>query len=323
VDDADPGRAPSSGARAPRSEASVGVVQAIGAYGLWGVLPLLFVAMAPAGAYEIVAWRIVFALGFCAILLAVLRSWQRIGALLRQPRVMAVMALAAVLIVVNWTVYVVATTTGHTVEAALGYFINPLVTIALGVFLLRERLRLAQWIAVGVSIVAVVVIAVGYGQMPWISLALAFSFGLYGLVKKRVGGIVDAVSGLTIETLWLTPVAVGALVVIGLTGVGGGITFASEGWVHTLIMIGAGPATAVPLLLFASSARRLSLSTLGLTQYLTPVMQLVVGIAIQHEAMSTSRWIGFAVVWVALLLLTVDSFVAGRSARRRVVVPAP
>ncbi|KQO63895.1 protein rarD [Curtobacterium sp. Leaf261] len=293
----------------------------MGAYGLWGVLPLLFIAMAPAGAYEIVAWRIVFALGFCTVLLSVLRSWRRTGALLRQRRVMAVMALAAAFIVVNWTVYVLATTTGHTVEAALGYFINPLVTIALGVFLLHERLRVAQWVAVGISVVAVVVIAVGYGQIPWISLTLAFSFGLYGLVKKRVGGVVDAVSGLTIETLWLTPVAVGALVVMGLTGVGGGITFASEGWVHTLIMIGAGPATAVPLLLFASSARRLSLSTLGLTQYLTPILQLVVGVLVQHEAMSASRWIGFGIVWIALLLLTVDSFVAGRSARRRVVAP--
>lgn len=299
-----------------RSEASVGVLQAVVAYGLWGLMPLLFTAMAPAGAFEIVAWRIVFGLGFCAIGIAVTRSWLRTRSLIAQRRVMAVMALAAVLIVVNWTVYVLATTTGHTVEAALGYFINPLVTIALGVVLLRERLRPAQWAAVGISIVAVVVIAVGYGQMPWISLVLAFSFGLYGLVKKRVGGTVDALSGLTMETLWLTPVAVVALVVMGATGLGGGITFGGAGWAHALIMIAAGPATAVPLLLFASSARRLSLSTLGLTQYLTPVMQLVVGVVVQHEAMSTSRWIGFAIVWLALLVLTTDSFVATRRARR-------
>ncbi|SBN61316.1 chloramphenicol-sensitive protein RarD [Curtobacterium sp. 9128] len=309
--------------RVARSEASVGVVQAIVAYGLWGLMPLLFAAMAPAGAFEIVAWRVVFGLGFCVIAIAVTRSWLRTRSLLVQRRVMGVMAIAAVLIVVNWTVYVIATTTGHTVEAALGYFINPLVTIALGVVLLRERLRPAQWTAVGISVVAVVVIAVGYGQMPWISLALAFSFGLYGLVKKRVGGTVDALSGLTIETMWLTPLAVGALVVLGVTGIGGGITFGSEGWVHALIMIGAGPATAVPLLLFASSARRLSLSTLGLTQYLTPVMQLVVGVTIQHEAMSTSRWIGFGIVWCALVILSVDSFTAARRARRTVLPAAP
>lgn len=311
-----------SPAHPARSEASVGVVQAIIAYGLWGLMPLLFVAMAPAGAFEIVAWRIVFGLGFCAIAILVTRSWLRTRSLVVQRRVMGVMAIAAVLIVVNWTVYVIATTTGHTVEAALGYFINPLVTIALGVVLLHERLRPAQWTAVGISIVAVVVIAVGYGRMPWISLALAFSFGLYGLVKKRVGGTVDALSGLTIETMWLTPMAVVALVVLGITGTGGGITFGAEGWVHSLIMIGAGPATAVPLLLFASSARRLSLSTLGLTQYLTPVMQLIVGVTIQHEAMSTPRWIGFAIVWLALVILTVDSFMATRASRRRALGPA-
>ena len=174
--------------RPVRSEASVGVLQAIVAYGLWGLMPLLFAAMSPAGAFEIVAWRIVFGLVFCAVAIAVTRSWLRTRSLVAQRRVMLVMGLAAVLILVNWTVYVAATTTGHTVEAALGYFINPLVTIALGVVVLRERLRPAQWAAVGISVVAVVVIAVGYGQMPWISLALAFSFGLYGLVKKRVGG---------------------------------------------------------------------------------------------------------------------------------------
>jgi len=302
-----------------RSEASVGVLQAVIAYGLWGLMPLLFVAMAPASAFEIVAWRIVVGLLFCLVGIALTRSWLRTRSLVAQRRAMGVMAIAAVLILVNWTVYVLATTTGHTVEAALGYFINPLVTIALGVVLLHERLRPVQWAAVGLSVVAVVVIAVGYGQMPWISLALAFSFGLYGLVKKRVGGTVDALSGLTIETMWLTPLAVVALVVLGATGVAGGITFGSEGWVHVLLMLGAGPATAVPLLLFASSARRLSLSTLGLTQYLTPVLQLVVGVMVQHEAMSASRWIGFGIVWVALLILTTDSLMAAHRARRTVL----
>ncbi|MCY1693259.1 EamA family transporter RarD [Curtobacterium sp. SL109] len=305
--------------RVVRSEASVGVLQAVIAYGLWGLMPLLFVAMAPASAFEIVAWRIVVGLLFCLVGIALTRSWLRTRSLVAQRRMMGVMAIAAVLILVNWTVYVLATTTGHTVEAALGYFINPLVTIALGVVLLHERLRPVQWAAVGLSVVAVVVIAVGYGQMPWISLALAFSFGLYGLVKKRVGGTVDALSGLTIETMWLTPLAVVALVVLGATGVAGGITFGSEGWVHVLLMLGAGPATAVPLLLFASSARRLSLSTLGLTQYLTPVLQLVVGVVVQHEAMSASRWIGFGIVWVALLILTTDSLMAAHRARRTVL----
>lgn len=310
------------GEREARGEAGVGVVQALVAYGLWGLMPLLFAAMAPAGAFEIVAWRIVFGLVFCAIAIAVTRSWLRTRTLIAQRRVMGVMAIAAVLILVNWTVYVVATTTGHTVEAALGYFINPLVTIALGVVVLRERLRPAQWTAVGISVVAVVVIAVGYGRMPWISLALAFSFGLYGLVKKRVGGSVDALSGLTIETVWLLPIAVVALVVLGVTGIGGGVTFSGAGWGHVLVTVLTGPATAVPLLLFASSARRISLSTLGLTQYLAPIMQLLVGVLVQHEAMSPSRWVGFGVVWLALVVLTVDSFAAARGARRA-PVPEP
>jgi len=309
-------------ARPARSEATVGVVQAIVAYGLWGLMPLLFAAMAPAGAFEIVAWRIVFGLLFCVVAIAVTRSWLRTRSLLAQRRVMLVMGLAAVLILVNWTVYVAATTTGHTVEAALGYFINPLVTIALGVVVLRERLRAAQWTAVGISVVAVVVIAIGYGHVPWISLVLAFSFGLYGLVKKRVGGTVDALSGLTLETVWLLPIAVGTLVVLGVTGLGGGLTVASAGWGHTVVTVLTGPATAVPLLLFASSARRVSLSTLGLTQYLAPVMQLLVGVVVQHEAMPPARWIGFGIVWVALVVLTVDGFVAARAARRRALAPA-
>ncbi|PZF14550.1 EamA family transporter RarD [Curtobacterium sp. MCLR17_034] len=299
------------------------MVQAIVAYGLWGLMPLLFAAMAPAAAFEIVSWRIVFGLVFCAVAIAVTRSWLRTRTLMAQRRVMLVMGLAAVLILVNWTVYVLATTTGHTVEAALGYFINPLVTIALGVVVLRERLRPAQWAAVGLSVVAVVVIAIGYGQMPWISLALAFSFGLYGLVKKRVGGTVDALSGLTIETVWLLPIAVVALVVLGVTGLGGGVTFTSEGWGHAVITVLTGPATAVPLLLFASSARRVSLSTLGLTQYLAPVMQLLVGVLVQHEEMSAGRWFGFGIVWLALVVLTADSFAAARASRRRALAPTP
>lgn len=298
------------------SEIRAGITQAIGAYGLWGALPLLFAAMAPAGPFEIVAWRIVFALAFCAVVLLVGRTWPRVRALLLRRDVVRTLGLAAFLIVINWTVYVYATTSGRTVEAALGYFINPLVTIALGVVVLRERLRPAQWVAVGLSAVAVVVIAVGYGQPPVIALALAFSFGTYGLVKKRVGSVVDALSGLTIETGWLVPFAVAALIVFGLTGFGGGVTFGALGVWHAVLLVVGGPVTAIPLLLFASSARRLPLSLLGLCQYLTPVLQFVVGVWLQHEAMSPARWFGFAVVWLALAVLTVDAFRASRQATR-------
>jgi chloramphenicol-sensitive protein RarD len=308
---------PARPARPARSEASVGVVQAIIAYGLWGLMPLLFAAMAPAGAFEIVAWRIVFGLVFCAIAIAVTRSWLRTRSLIAQRRVMLVMGLAAVLILVNWTVYVAATTTGHTVEAALGYFINPLVTIALGVVVLRERLRPAQWAAVGISVVAVVVIAVGYGQMPWISLALAFSFGLYGLVKKRVGRV-DAVSGLTLETAWLAPVAAVQLAVVGATS---GLAYGSAGWYPTLMLTSAGVGTAIPLLAFAASTRRLPLSVVGFLQYLAPILQLAIGVLVLHEPMPAARWIGFVLVWIALVVLVAESLAAARRSRLAAATP--
>ena len=184
-----------------------GLIYAISAYLLWGILPIYFLALVPSGAWEIVAWRVVFSLVFCAIALTVMRAWRTFGRLLTDRRVLLTMGLTGALIYVNWQTYVIATVSGHVVEAALGYFINPIVTVFLGVIVQRERLRVAQWVAVGVSVIAVVVLAIGYGSLPWIALILAFSFGLYGLIKKRVGGRVDALSGLTLETMWLTPVA--------------------------------------------------------------------------------------------------------------------
>ena len=206
-----------------------------------------------------------------------------------------------------------ATVSGHVVEAALGYFINPIVTVFLGVLVQRERLRVAQWVAVGVSIVAVIVLAVGYGSVPWIALILAFSFGLYGLIKKRVGGRVDALSGLTLETLWLTPVAVIQLVVVSVTV---GLTIGSAGPWHTVLLAGAGVITAVPLLFFAAASRRLPLVYMGFIQYFAPFIQFVVGVAVLHEAMPPERWVGFAIVWLALLILSVDMIVAARQGKR-------
>lgn len=297
----------------PARRSAVGVAFAIAAYVLWGFLPLYFVLLAPAGAWEVVGWRIVLSLVFCALLLTVTRGWRPFVALLRDRRVVLTLGLAGVFIYVNWTVYVLASLSGHVVEASLGYFINPIVTVLLGVLLLRERLRVAQWIAVGASAVAVLVIAVGYGVFPWISLALAFSFGLYGFIKKRIGGRVDALSGLTIETAWLAPVAVGQLVVVGITG---GLTFGANGAGHVVLLLLAGVITAIPLLLFAAGARRLSLVSLGLTQYFAPVLQLLVGVLVLHEAMTVERWVGFALVWAALVVLTVDTAISARAARR-------
>jgi chloramphenicol-sensitive protein RarD len=202
------------------------------------------------------------------------------------------------------------------VEAALGYFINPIVTVFLGVVVQRERLRVAQWVAVGVSIVAVIVLAVGYGSFPWIALILAFSFGFYGLIKKRVGPTVDAVSGLTLETLWLTPVAIVQLVVVAATA---GLTFGTVSVWHTVAMVGAGVITAVPLLFFAAASRRLPLVYMGFIQYFAPFIQFLVGVFVLHEAMPPERWVGFSIVWLALVILSVDMIVAARQGRRKAV----
>jgi chloramphenicol-sensitive protein RarD len=292
---------------------STGIGFAAGAYGLWGILPVYFLLLVPAGAVEIVAWRVIFSVVFCAVLLAVTRGWGRLRTILRDRRTTGTLGLAGALILVNWLVFIFATVTGHVLEAALGYFTNPIVTVLLGVLVLRERLRPLQWAAIGISGAAVVVLALNYGSFPWISLALAFTFGLYGLVKRRVGGRVDAISGLTIETMWIAPIAIGMLVVVGATS---GLTIGTVSAGHTLALIGTGVITAVPLLLFAAAARRLSLVHLGLAQYLAPILQFLIGVFVLGEAMPPARWAGFAIVWLALVVLTVDMILSNRGARK-------
>jgi len=295
-----------------------GLAFAIGAYTLWGFLPAYFLLLAPAGPFEVVAFRILMSLIFCAILLTVTRAWVPFWHLARQPRVLGIMAIAGVLIYINWQVFVIAALSGRVVEGSLGYFINPIVTVLLGVVFLRERLRPAQWAAVGLSAVAVLVIVIGYGAFPWIALTLAFSFGLYGFIKKKVGAQVDAVSGLTLETALLTPVAIVQLVIVTATA---GLAIGQNGIGHTLAMVGTGVVTAVPLLLFAAAARRLTLVAIGLTQFLAPVLQFVFGVFVLGEAMTLGRWVGFALVWVALIVLTVDMVISARAGRRASVVP--
>lgn len=292
-----------------------GLFYAIAAYGLWGFLPIYFIALEPTGPFELVGWRIVLSLVFCAILIAVTRAWRSFSALMRDRRVVLTMGVAGVLIYINWQTYVYATLSGQVVEAALGYFINPIVTVFLGVLILRERLNLTQWIAVGISIVAVFVLAFGHGEFPWIALLLAFSFGFYGLIKKRVGPRVDAVAGLTLETAWLTPVAVVQLIVVGTTA---GLTIGQYGTWHTVLLLLAGAVTAVPLLFFAAASRRLPLTMMGFIQYFAPFIQFVVGVFVLHEPMPIERWIGFALVWVALAVLTFDLVRGARAARRQV-----
>jgi chloramphenicol-sensitive protein RarD len=275
-------------------------------------MPLYFLLLVPTGPWEIVAWRIVLSLGFCALLLTVTRTWARLAAIFRQPRVLGLTVIAGLLIYVNWQVFIYGALSDQVIETSLGYFINPIATVLLAVLVLHERLRVTQWVAIGIAAVAVLVIVIGYGAFPWIALTLAASFGVYGLVKKKVGPSVDAVSGLTLETLWLTPIATVVLVVVGVTE---GLTMGANGWEHAVLLSLAGIVTAIPLLLFASGARRVSLTTIGLLQFVAPVLQFMIGVWVLEEPMPLERWIGFALVWVALIVLTVDSVLYARRTR--------
>lgn len=297
---------------APEKISGSGLAFAVSSYVLWGFLPLLFVALVPTGAVEIVAWRIVLSLVFCVLLLTVTRGWTRFRAILADRSALLALTAASVFILINWSVFIFAATNGHVVEASLGYFTNPIVTVLLGVVVLRERLRPLQWVAIGVSIIAVLVLAIGYGAFPWIAVTLAFSFGLYGLTKKRVGGRVDAIGGLTMETAILSPVAIIALAAIAMTG---GLTIGTVSPLHTGLLLSVGVATAVPLILFAAAARRLPLVYIGLVQYFAPILQLIIGVVFLHEAMPLERWLGFGIVWLALIILTVDMLVHGSRQR--------
>ncbi len=285
-----------------------GVLLALGAYGMWGLFPLYFRLLEAAGAVEIVLHRIVWSLLACVVLLTVVRAWRQVRAVSR--RQVAVLAGAAVVLSVNWGVFIWAVNSGQVVEGSLGYFINPLVSVVLGVLLLRERLRRVQWAAVGIATLAVGVLTYDYGRPPWIALALAASFGAYGLLKNRVGRGVGALPGLSIETAVLAPAALAGLAWLQLSDRS---SFTEQGPGLALLLVGSGFLTAVPLLLFAGAARRVPLSTVGLLQYITPVMQLMIGVLVFGEPMPALRLAGFALVWVALAVFTVDGL---RSAGR-------
>ena len=297
---------------------SRGVLAAWGAYGIWGLFPLYFHALKPAGAWEILSHRIVWTLVFCALILSIRRDLAWLPQIVRRPRLAAGVSVAAVLIAVNWVVYVYAVITGRTNEAALGYFLNPLVTVALGVVVLRERLRPLQWIAVAIGAIAGVYLAVAAGTLPWIATTLAFSFALYGLTKKRLGASLPALRSLTAETIVLAPIAVGILIWLSASEAS---TFTIDAPLHPVLLVAAGAVTAAPLLLFAAATRRIPLVTIGLIQFITPVIQLLMAVTFLGEQLPPERWIGFGIVWVALIVLSVDSVQAGR--RRRVPAAEP
>ncbi|MEU5439069.1 EamA family transporter RarD [Streptomyces sp. NPDC020719] len=298
----EPTTAAGAGVTGDAGEQRAGLLYGIGAYGMWGLVPLFWPLLKPAGAVEILAHRMVWSLAFVGVALLALRRWAWIGELIRQPRRLALIGFAAAVITVNWGVYIWSVNSGHVVEASLGYFINPLVTIAMGVLLLKERLRPVQWAAVAIGAGAVVVLTVGYGRPPWISLTLAFSFATYGLVKKKVN--LGGLESLAAETAMQFLPALGYLVWLGASG---NATFGSEGFGHGALLAATGVVTAVPLVCFGAAAIRVPLSTLGLLQYLAPVFQFGLGVVYFHEAMPAERWAGFALVWLALTLLTWDA----------------
>ncbi|MCX4737384.1 EamA family transporter RarD [Streptomyces antibioticus] len=300
------------------NEGRTGLLNGFAAYGMWGLVPLFWPLLKPAGSVEILAHRMVWSLVFVAAALLFVRRWAWAGELLRQPRRLGLVVIAAAVITVNWGVYIWAVNSGHVVEASLGYFINPLVTIAMGVLLLKERLRPVQWAAVGVGAAAVLVLTIGYGRPPWISLCLAFSFAVYGLVKKKVN--LGGVESLTAETaVQFLPALVYLLWLSGR----GDSTFAAEGTGHALLLASTGVVTALPLVCFGAAAIRVPLSTLGLLQYLAPVFQFLLGVLYFGEEMPVERWAGFALVWLALALLTADAWRASLRPRRPLGVTAP
>ena len=302
----------------PVDERRTGVVAGLSAYLLWGLFPLYFPLLEPAGGLEIVAHRVAWSLLFVGLLLTVLRGWSQVRAAFTDGRTLLVLSGAAVLIVVNWLVFVFAVNSGHVVESSLGYFINPLVSVLLGVVVFRERLRRLQWVAVALAALAVVVLTVDYGHPPWIALALAGSFGLYGLMKKLVR--VEAAPGLFVETAL---VFLPALVVIAVLEARGSAAFGHEGVGNAVLLALSGVATAVPLLLFAAAARRVPLSTVGLLQYVNPLMQLAIGVFVLGEPMPPARLVGFAIVWLALVVFTADTLRQARSTRRDAAAPVP
>ncbi len=292
-----------------------GYLLGIAAFGMWGVFPIYFKLLAPSRPVEILAHRIVWSLLIVVALLLVRNRWSWLGRLARQPwRLLAVLGAAAT-ITANWVTYIYGVTTDRIVETSLGYYINPLVSVLLGVLLLHERLRAAQWAAIGVGAAAVAVLTVDYGRLPWIALTLAFSFGTYGLVKKRLG--LPAAEGLFVETAALTLPALGYLAWLSHSGAN---TFGTVSTGHTLLLVGAGAITAVPLMCFAGAANRVPLSALGMMQYLAPTLQFAIGVLIFHEPMPPARQAGFLLVWTALAVFTWDAL---RHYRRRRTVTAP
>jgi chloramphenicol-sensitive protein RarD len=278
-----------------------GVLAGIGAYTLWGLFPIYWKLLEQVPAIEILAHRMVWSLVFVAMLLTLQQEWKWLREVLRSRRTVLVYTLAAILLSFNWFTYIWAVNAGYVVESSLGYFINPLINILLGVIFLGERLRTGQEVAVLLAGAGVVYLTVSYGSLPWISLLLAFTFGLYGLIKKTAR--LESMHGFSLETMVMFVPALSFLLYREAAGVG---AFARQGEVTTLLLVLAGPVTSIPLLLFGYSARRVPLSMLGFMQYIAPTLQFLLGVFAYHEAFPLERLVGFSIIWTALLVYTFE-----------------
>ena len=299
------------------SEKTKGIGYGLSAYLIWGSFPLVIAMLSFADPFEIVVWRVIFGFAFGLAVILVTRKFSEYLSVFKQPKQLLWISLAAVVIYINWQVYVYAVADNHVLEASLGYFINPLVTIALATIFLKEKLNVLQWVAVGLGGVAVLILTFNYGQPPVIALTLALSFGIYGLAKNRLGGKVSALSSFTVETTLLLPLGIVQLVVLaGMMQ----IQFGYAGLAPSLGLAAYGVLTAIPLLLFGAAAKRVPLSYIGFMQYLTPTLQFLLGLIVFQEPMPAARWLGFAMVWFALSILSIDALRQLRN-RSRLVAP--
>ena len=297
---------------------TTGVWYAVFAYAFWGVVPVYLQLTKGIDGFELIGWRVLASVAVGFGLVAMTRGWARMRTILRNRRDTWTLVLAGHAVLVNWTAFIVAVLSDRVLETSLGYFLNPLVSVVLAVLFLGERLRPAQWVAVGLGAVGVLVMVIGYGEVPWFGLTVALSFGVYGLIKKRVGGSVDALSGFTIETTAVIPAS---LVMLAVAVSINGVTVGAAGATGIWATVGLGLVTALPLLAFSAAARRISLTALAFTQYLAPIISFLFGAFVMHEPMPLERWIGFALVWLSLVLVSVD-LVVGRFRRPRPLPPA-
>jgi chloramphenicol-sensitive protein RarD len=286
-----------------RSEGAKGLTFGVSAYLIWGSFPLIITAASFANPFEVVVWRVVFGFLFAALLVTLTRTWAQTVELVKSPKKLGWVAVASLFIFINWSVYVVAVATSNVLETSLGYFINPLVTVLFAVVFLKEKLRKGQWVALGIGLIAVVILTFDYGRPPWIALALAISFGTYSLAKNRVGGKIKALQSFTIESGIVLPFALIQLWIVSMYAP----VMIFSGVFEASVLISFGILTAIPLILFGAAASRVKLSTIGFIQYLTPILQFSVGYFVLEEPMPPVRWIGFALVWLSLVVLTTDA----------------